>query len=405
MALELKHINVQTCAPISLIDTGSPYNFPAKGIALCLSGGGYRAMLFHLGSLWRLNEIGYLKKLTRISSVSGGSIIAAMLGLKWGKLAFDTQGVGRQFIPEIVEPIRMLAGKTIDIGAIIIGIIGPCSVSSRLTKAYKEYLFGKATLEDLPDSPRFVINATNVQSGALWRFMKPYMRDYKVGEVKNPKIDLATVVAASSAFPPFLSPTKLKLNSSDFTPNSGKLQREPFTTDIMLTDGGVYDNLGLETAWKRYDTIWVSDGGACLKPEANPKVDWARQLYRILNLIDNEVVSLRKRQVIDSFKLRNKMIREKADQNSDLFKLTTREGTYWGVRTNIEDYKLADALPCPFEKTLELANEPTRLKSINSDIQERLINWGYAVCDAAMRKHVDNTLLKPLTFPYLRGVN
>ena len=47
---------------------------PGQGIALCLSGGGYRAMLFHLGTLWRLNELGYLPKLDRVSSVSGGSI-------------------------------------------------------------------------------------------------------------------------------------------------------------------------------------------------------------------------------------------------------------------------------------------------------------------------------------------
>ena len=33
---------------------------PAPGIGLCLSGGGYRAMLFHLGVLWRLAELGYL---------------------------------------------------------------------------------------------------------------------------------------------------------------------------------------------------------------------------------------------------------------------------------------------------------------------------------------------------------
>ena len=32
----------------------------APGIALCLSGGGYRAMVFHLGALWRLNELGLL---------------------------------------------------------------------------------------------------------------------------------------------------------------------------------------------------------------------------------------------------------------------------------------------------------------------------------------------------------
>ena len=92
-----------------------------------------------------------------------------------------------------------------------------------------------------------MINATNVQSGALWRFEKPYMRDWRVGEVKNPTVKLAVAVGASSAFPPVLSPAELELDNASFTPNSGAdLQSPPFTTDVLLTDGGVYDNLGLE---------------------------------------------------------------------------------------------------------------------------------------------------------------
>ena len=67
----------------------------------------------------------------------------------------------------------------------------------------------------------------------------------------------------------------------------------------MLTDGGVYDNLGLETAWKRYKTILVSDAGGQMAAEEEPKSDWARHSYRVLNLVDNQVRSLRKRQAID----------------------------------------------------------------------------------------------------------
>src|SRR5206468_1074714 len=132
--------------------------------------------------------------------------------------------------------------------AIFLGIALPGRISDRIAEAYDDKLFKGATLQDLPDNPRFVINATNVQSGALWRFMKPYMRDYRVGEVKNPRITLARAVAASSAFPPVLSPMEMRLNPADFTPASGlDLQVEPFTSRVMLTDGGVYDNLGLET--------------------------------------------------------------------------------------------------------------------------------------------------------------
>src|SRR5678816_284150 len=79
------------------------------GIALCLSGGGYRAMLFHVGALWRLNELGYLPQLNRVSSVSGGSITAGVLGRNWGSLQFDN-GVATNFEGLLVQPIRAFAG-------------------------------------------------------------------------------------------------------------------------------------------------------------------------------------------------------------------------------------------------------------------------------------------------------
>src|SRR5215218_5585005 len=95
------------------------------GIALCLSGGGYRAMLFHVGALWRLNQLGFLPKLDRVSSVSGGSITAATLGRHWGRLQFGDDGVAREFGAQVVAPVRRLASKTIDRSSIIGGILQP----------------------------------------------------------------------------------------------------------------------------------------------------------------------------------------------------------------------------------------------------------------------------------------
>jgi NTE family protein len=114
------------------------------------------------------------------------------------------------------------------------------TVGDKVAGSYRDLLFGNATLQDLPDHPRFVFNATNVQSGALWRFMKPYMRDYLVGEVRKPTVLLATVVAASSAFPPVLSPVRIDLDPSSFTPKSGDaLQTETFTSDGVTRTGRV----------------------------------------------------------------------------------------------------------------------------------------------------------------------
>ena len=68
--------------PVRSIPGDPDQDSPEDGIALCLSGGGYRAMLFHLGTLWYLNDAGYLGKLARVSSVSGGSITAALLAVR-----------------------------------------------------------------------------------------------------------------------------------------------------------------------------------------------------------------------------------------------------------------------------------------------------------------------------------
>jgi NTE family protein len=209
------------------------------------------------------------------------------------------------------------------------------------------------------------------------------MADWRVGLIRNPKLQLAVAVGASSAFPPVLSPARLDLKATDYEPGSGAdLQHAPYTTHVVLTDGGVYDNLGLETAWKNYTTILVSDGGAHTSPEPAPHADWARQALRVNDLIDNQVRDLRQRQLLDSF-------------NSH-----ERQGTYWATRSDIAHYAVSDALPCPFAVTQQLASLPTRLAALDRATQQKLINWGYAICDAAMRKHVLPTGAAPAGFPF-----
>ncbi len=357
-----------------------------SAVGLCLSGGGYRAMLFHLGTLWRLNDAAWLGKLDRISSVSGGSITAGVLGLHWKELGISPSAPAPRF-SIVVDEVRKLAAHTIDIGSVLEGVFGPGSISDKIQEAYDDTLFHRATLQDLPDlPPHFVINATNVQSTVLWRFSKPFMRDWRVGEVRNPKVPLAAAVAASSAFPPILSPAELDLQKYGcvFEPNSGAdLQTEPYISKVVLSDGGVYDNMGLETVWKSYETVLVSDAGGHVEAEEAPHRDWARHAFRVLDIIDNQVRSLRKRQVIAAF--------EKSE----------RKGAYWGVRTDIRNYRVDGSLPCPFDKTTALARIPTRLKALSESDQMHLINWGYAVCDAALRKHVDPELPAAANFPYV----
>jgi len=181
-----------------------------------------------------------------------------------------------------------------------------------------------------------------------------------------------------------------------YLPKSGKdLQTPPFTTRPVLADGGVYDNLGLETAWKNCKTVLVSDGGGAFKADRGKLGpfegwrwrEWGTQTVRVLKTVDNQVRSLRKQQVIDGYK---------APRDSD----EHRFGTYWGIRSDIDNFELPTSMPVTYKESLRLAAVPTRLAKLDTDTQERLVNWGYAVCDAAIRQWVDKTLPPPDDFPY-----
>lgn len=353
------------------------------GIAMALSGGGYRAMIFHVGALLRLNEVGLLSRLSRVSSVSGGSITAGALAISWPELRFH-DGVATN-LDVVVDRVRLMAETTIDMGAIIGGILLPGTISDRVAAAYDRVLFKGKKLSDLLDEkagvPRFVFNATNVQTAALWRFSKPYMGDYRVGLIRKPDVPLAVVVAASSAFPPVLSPMTLEIHQPVDSTAGADLSHKPFTETAVLSDGGVYDNLGLETISKRYNTLLVSDAGQKILPEENVHHDWARHSIRILETIDNQVRSLRKRHLIDSYI---------SGESS---------GCYWGIRTQFADYRLTDdPLRCTARDPEYLATIPTRLEKMDATLQNKLMNWGYAICDAAIRAHI-----KPEDFEIVIG--
>ncbi|MET0374729.1 MAG: patatin-like phospholipase family protein [Rhizorhabdus sp.] len=348
------------------------------GIGIALSGGGYRAMLFHLGAIVRLFETGVLQRAARISSVSGGSITSAKLALEWPHLTDRAALFDR-----VVGPIRQLARTSVDVPSILTGLLLRGSAAQRVSDVYAKMLFGDATLQDLPQQPVFVINATSVETGKLWRFSRRRAREWSVGEIAAPTFALADVVAASSAFPPVLSPFVLETRASDFTHVEPGVDPH-LLHDVTLTDGGVYDNLGLETVFKRYRTLFVSDGGAALAIDPAPPADWAQHAKRVLDIIHGQVSSVRVRQLIAAYVSGE------------------RDGAYWGIGTDIAHYDLADALAAPHARTRELARTPTRLTRVDERLQEQLINWGYAVSDAGLRRHggLDPAQVPAPAYPY-----
>jgi NTE family protein len=397
--------------PVSYVP-GDEKEKAQDGIGLCLSGGGSRAMVFHLGALLRLNELGLLHEVNRVSGVSGGSITGGVLGLGWHDLDWRTDAVtGGQVASNlqsiVLDPIEAFAAKSVDVHAVIEGILHPGeNAADRLDRIFDEHLYHGKTLQDLPDDPdgpnkgprpgpRFIFNATNLSSSVLWRFSKPYCWDWRVGEIEHPPFRVSTAVAASAAFPPFFAPLELEVKPSDFTPGTGKgLELSEYQRKIPLADGGVYDNLALETVFKRYHTIFASDGGGQVSDDPSPPTDWVRETLRMTSVIDHQVRSLRKRLLIAAY------------QRKD------RTGAYWAIRQVFSDDPLdpqdppipPGRLPCPPGETMALANLPTRLDGMTPEIRDRLVNWGYAVTDAAIRTWYDDKLPPPKGFPRPGGV-
>jgi NTE family protein len=113
------------------------------GIGIALSGGGFRAMLFHAGAFMRLNELGLLSRAQRISAVSGGSIAAGHLALSWDALGNAApDGAFANFKTVIVDPILAFSRRKIDVLDALTGLLPWTSAAEQVAESYEEHLFG-----------------------------------------------------------------------------------------------------------------------------------------------------------------------------------------------------------------------------------------------------------------------
>jgi NTE family protein len=131
----------------------------------------------------------------------------------------------------------------------------------------------------------------------------------------------------------------------------------------------VYDNHGLEPIVKRYATVLVSDGGAPFGRTAELNLDWISQLRRVLDVTDNQVRALRRRDLIDRLIAGNR-IADESKLVSDKARGTM--GAYWGIDTDPAKVNAPGALPCDSAIVEKLAQVGIRL----SDLGERHpSNW------------------------------
>jgi predicted acylesterase/phospholipase RssA len=226
-----------------------------KKLGLALSGGGFRAALYHLGLIRFLRDAGTLPHVAHITSVSGGSIVAAHLVLNWDRYN-GSPGEFDAAASEFVSFVRMdVRNRIVRRVPLALPLRWPRKLLGRsnrkLTRTglleyhYERYLYGDTSLFELPDKPQLHILATNLSEGCLCAFSRQGLLKARplpghTFRIEHIHVGLATVpmaVTASSAFPGFFPP--LELTGADVGVSVGEFGRQTYT------DGGVFDNLGV----------------------------------------------------------------------------------------------------------------------------------------------------------------
>jgi predicted acylesterase/phospholipase RssA len=289
-------------------------------IGLALSGGGFRASLFHIGVLKRLSELDMLRHIEVISTVSGGSILGMYYYLELKKLLEKNENdtLGQQDYIEMVNRIEKNFSESLKSNLRISAFL-KCprtSLTEKLGMLYQEKLYdaidtkttlmnqlsiepnvdGKKITNYLPEFqnfelknniPRIIINSTLLNNGHNWQFTahgmgeNEYMSDLAVNNnkiysfkkyTKEEKVSIGTAIASSSAVPILFDPISLTVNNET----------------VKLSDGGLYDNMGLSSLIAdECSHIIVSDGSGQLKVHKDPSTFRLDVLGRVTEVLMN----------------------------------------------------------------------------------------------------------------------
>ena len=252
-----------------------PHAAPRIGIAL--SGGGSRAIAFHLGCLRTLDRAGILRRAAVLSTVSGGSVIGAMYAVHDGDFAGFEDKVRAVLASGLLRPslrtaftttegLRALSCLGVQGAAWLLGL--PARAAGRLTgskaepagpprryasrttilrRTMDDLLFGGRKLSDLDArAPRLVMVACELRTGSAFYFGRRAAGSWRLGAIDPGTVTVAQAVVASAAYP-------LALPALDVDMTFTKRDRSVRVERVTLSDGGVYDNLGLAPLWPDRD--------------------------------------------------------------------------------------------------------------------------------------------------------
>jgi NTE family protein len=387
-------------------------------IALALSGGGFRATVFHLGVLARLaaDEQDLFPQVTYLSTVSGGSLCGGLV-YTINKFRWPS---GKEYLEQVAFVSRHIM-TTVDLQESLIqrtlrNLRGILETRSDDLSALMQTGWGvTAKLNEIPSHPRWLINATCYETAKNWRFEPHRMGDYIFGYSHDTDLPLADALAASSGFPGLIGPLVLKTGGRAWfrykssggddpyvslaVQNSWDTESiTPSASEVHLWDGGVYDNHGIEGlhdfvhGWhSNVDFLLVSDASG--KGSPPPYRQWAKAIYfMVTGIMMDQIRSLRARAVVERM----------TNHNDD--------GSYVKIgnscRKVLTEAHRTDDIPTYAPGCLDeaaaarAAATPTMIRKLTTEEFDLLFRHGFEVADYTLYAyHADGD--RPTQFKYL----
>ena len=280
-----------------------------------------------------------LSGIEAISAVSGGSIAATHLVLNWERYV----GCDEDFEAAVSE---LLAFAKRDVRGRIARRLIPAGFNT-IGLLEKEYarLYGSCKMENLriegSSRPHLLIATTELKQAAIYSFsdqgMYAFHRNGKTDLIESTSTEVATAVAASSAFPGFFRPLKLRPRDLGVTQ---EILRVP---ELHLTDGGVFDNLGLRQL-KRSPFFDATKSVLC--SDAGALVDWTiERRFVFFNAMARcaEILTERVRNLEIRSASRVRYVRIHETTNHDLAPDATLQNLLPSIRTDLDRFSELEA--------------------------------------------------------------
>ena len=325
------------------LTTPPPVDALDKTIGLSLSGGGSRAVAFHLGTLRALEDLKLLDEVDIVSGVSGGSVMTSLFGYTEAPFAdidgnavkFLRRGLVWPALKKLPHPARALPllwnflvvtlpTLATDLIAWIASFArsllpapGPAvdavsRVSWPLRRRYsRTHVIADAIADAVGtqncDAPTrqgksIVFNACELRTGTAFRMSNERFGSWRYGWAPASELPVADAVAASAAYPPFLPPFEWMRSFEQ----QGKIS----TDRVIVTDGGVFENLGvsvmepgrdslLSAIAYNPDIIIASDAGAGqFTGETMPR-SWPKRMTKVVSAVMRKVQDATKARLHD----------------------------------------------------------------------------------------------------------